>query len=236
MNPELPAITTTAGDVLAAGFRLFRRTLWRCLPVALLAVLVGQLPSVYLQASGEPSGFLAGRSVASWVVELSAALINLYLWTLILLRQLELPSARLRAARILPAVLGLIVAGVALIALGTVFLVFPGLYLLVALWPSFTLLVEGELGARAAIDASLRLVRGHWWHVAGTLLLALMAALGLFVLGSLVGLLLAELAAFFSRLVTGLLGALFMPFVTALAVALVHDLRHRHSSSCSNSD
>lgn len=201
-----------------------------------MGVLVGQLPWVYLQASGEPAGFVVGRSVVSWSVEVVAILVNLYLWILILLRQIDAPSAAKRAASSLPAVLLLIVSGCALVALGAVLLVLPGIYLLVALWPSFALLLERRLGVRAALDESLRLVRGHWWHVAGTLLLALMAVLGLFVIGNLFGLLLAELAAFFSRLVTGLLGALFMPFVTALSIALLRDLQHRHSSSCSNSD
>lgn len=202
--------------------------MWRCLPWALLAVLVGQLPWVYWQANG--------RDVFYWSVEFGAAVVNLYLWILLLLRQLEVPQALRRAAISLPSVLLLIVTGLALVALGTVLLVLPGVYLLVALWPSFTLLVEDRLGVRVSIDASLRLVRGHWWHVAGTLILALMAVLGLFVIGNLFGLLLAELSAFVSRVVTALLGALFMPFVTALSIALVRDLQQPHSSACKSSD
>ena len=36
------------GPTLELGWQLFKRSLPRCLPLALLAVLIGQLPAVYL--------------------------------------------------------------------------------------------------------------------------------------------------------------------------------------------
>ena len=43
----------SAGEVLDAGFLLFRRTVLACLPWSLLAVVAGNLPTAYQLLSGQ---------------------------------------------------------------------------------------------------------------------------------------------------------------------------------------
>ena len=52
-TPDVPSTAESLapialGPTLELGWQLFKRSLPRCLPLALLAVLIGQLPAVYL--------------------------------------------------------------------------------------------------------------------------------------------------------------------------------------------
>ncbi|MFO1426217.1 MAG: hypothetical protein U1F11_04435 [Steroidobacteraceae bacterium] len=247
----LPRVGANFAELLDATTRLFRATLPACLPLALLAVMVGQLPAAWLAAGGAP----AARPAAWWPLASAAGLLNLWLWNLLLLRQaalargtpMALGAAAGIALRRLPGSVAVLLGVVALSAAGLLLLVLPGVYLLfacAAAWPLQVL--DGEPPA-AAIDRSLRLVRGRWQRTAalcGTGLFVVFASYGA---GYVLGLLIATVLggggglALPSRIAGGLIGALFMPFMTALAIVLHADLRARapvaaQPSSASSSD
>lgn len=233
----------TAGEVLDAGFLLFKRTLPACLPWSLSAVIVGNAPSAYQLLSGQPLALWSQKDPLWWLLMVAAAASSLWVWTFIVLRQLGVmrgeggswvADARV-ALRRLPQSLALIAGAVLASSLGVVLLVVPGAYLWVALWPSLTVLMAEGGGAWASADRALRLVRGNWWHTATVLGVVLSALLALYVFGVLVALALAQSGGGLDRssstLVLGIISALsaavFQPLLTALGIAHYRDLLRR---------
>lgn len=237
---DRPAST---GEVLDAGFMLFRRTLPACLPWSLLAVVSGNLPSAYQLLSGRSLSLLAPKDPFWWVLLGVAALSNLWVWTFIVRRQLGVARGARRgmladawsAFKRLPQSLGVVLGAVLLVMLGLLLLVAPGLYLGVALWPCLTVLTAEEGGVRAAVDRTLQLVRGNWWHTATILGVASSALLALYVVGVLAAMALTQVAGGLDRssatlsltLVSALLAGVFQPMLTALGVAQYGDLARR---------
>lgn len=229
----------SVGEVLDAGFRLFRQSLPRCLPFSLFAVLCGQLPSVYLLRSDQPLALDAPKDALWWVLMGIAALGTLWSWVAIMLRQqqetMTVAKAMLTAAQLLPRAFALLILAMLIVGVGSLLLIVPGIYLLVALWPALPILVFEGADVRRALDASLQLVRGEWRHLAVILLVAAISVLALFVIGSLCALLVAQLGGqtglmrdpVVSGIVSGLLGALFQPLVIAFTLSAYADLHHR---------
>jgi len=243
----LPPRPASLGEILDAGFVLFRRTLLRCVPFSLLAVLFGQLPAVYLLRTEQSLALNQPKDLLWWLIMMLSALGTLWTWLVIMLRQRDalqggenvrpFDVGAARALVLLPRSLALLaIAGIAVL-IGLVLFVLPGIYLLVSFWLALPLLVFEGVGARAALDGALQLVRGHWRHLAATLLVVVMSVLALFVIGSLCALLIGQLSgrsaliddALLGGIVAGVLGALFQPLVIALTLAAYADLRHRRS-------
>lgn len=244
----LPPRPATLSEVLDAGLLLFRRSFIGCLPWSLLAVLLGQLPSVYLLSSRQPLALDAPKDVAWWALMGLSAIGTLFCWIVLMLRQRAVLSAATgdrpslagdlrHALRCLPAALATLAIGAVLVAVGLVLLIVPGVYLLVAFWPVLALVVFEGAGPRAALDGALQLVRGAWRALGITLLVVVMTLMGLFVVGGLVGFVVG--ADVWARgLLTALLGAAFQPLFIAFGLAAYADLRQRQaqrSSSASSS-
>lgn len=248
----LPRRPASLGEILDAGFVLFKRTLPACLPFSLLAVLLGHLPSVYQLRTAQALALNEPKDLFWWLLLSVAGLGTLCSWLIIMLRQRAALAAAaspgnavegaggvfadvVAAVRLLPRALVLLLLGAGAIALGSLLLVLPGIYLLVAFWPALAIQVFEGRGIRDSLDGALQLVRGEWRHVAVTLVVVAMSVLALFVIGSLCGLLLFEITGradlandpLASGLVAGLLGALFQPLVIAFTLASYADLRHR---------
>jgi hypothetical protein len=233
----------TAGEVLDAGFLLFRRTLPACLPWSLLAVLLGNLPSVYLLATGQSLSLLAPKDGVWWGLMAGAAVSGLWVWVFLVLRQhrsacgerMGLFGGAADAAALVPRSLGVVLLATLALLLGTVLLVVPGVYLSVALWPSLTVLVVERRGVAATLDRALQLVRGNWWHTATILGVLGGVAMAIYVVGILVGLLFAQLEGGIDRssatlvlgVVSGLIAAVFQPLFIALGIAQYVDLLRR---------
>jgi hypothetical protein len=248
----LPRRPASLGEILDAGFVLFKGTLIGCVPFSLVAVLLGHLPSVYQLLTGQALALDESKDLLWWLLMLVAGLGTLCMWLIIMLRQRAALAAAasqgnaggvaddvfadvMAAVRLLPRALLLLLLAAVAIALGGVLLVLPGIYLLVAFWPALAIQVFEGRGIRDSLDGALQLVRGEWRHVAMTLVVVAMSVLALFVIGSLCGLLLFEITGradlakdpLASGLVAGLLGALFQPLVIAFTLASYADLRHR---------
>jgi hypothetical protein len=72
--------------------------------------------------------------------------------------------------RILPLIVSTLIA-FALIGIGFVFIIIPGLYLVVKFFAVRQAVVLEDKGALAALGRSSQLARGNGWHILGTLLL-----------------------------------------------------------------
>lgn len=233
-----------SGALLEAALRLFRRSLPSCLPLSLAAVLMGQLPSAWDLLQGRPATLQSPKDATWWLLAVGGGLVNLLVWNAILLRQRALatgvavPAATLlrAAAARLPDALALMLASTALVLLGGVLFVLPGLYLLVALWPAWPRLLEGP-GVVRALDDALQLSRGHVLQGAALALAALLGVLASYAAGYLGGLVLAQVAGAggpetvrrVGAVVAALAGALFLPFLAALTLARHADLEQRRA-------
>ena len=219
------------------AYERFRATLLRTLPFSLLAVLLGQWPSVYLLQGGESLQLFAPKSPGWWGVMLIASVGTLWCWLMIARRQWRLDPMAVDirvATRVLPRALLILLMSTVLVGVGALVLVIPGIYLLVALWPALAVSLAEDASARTSIDRALVLVRGAWWQSLSVLVVMLVLVLGFFVLGALAAFALASLLPM--SVVTALLAAFFQPFVTAIGWAQYQALGERQaSSSASNS-
>ncbi|MCU0760847.1 MAG: glycerophosphoryl diester phosphodiesterase membrane domain-containing protein [Steroidobacteraceae bacterium] len=232
------------GEVLDAGIALFKASLVRCLPLSLVAVVVGQLPSVVAMARGRTPS-LSDIGAAEAVLVLLAGLANVLIWGAILLRQQAIGHGRRSSlgadlgrplALLLPS-LAMAVVGGLLVAAGLVALLVPGLYLMVALVFAYpAMLIDGESVA-GSLRASLRLVRGNWWRTAAIITVALFAILVFYSIGTLTGLVIVQVTGggdvgsvfLATSIVSALVGALFTPFMCALSLAQYADLKLRRA-------
>jgi hypothetical protein len=120
--PEGPQ---SIGQVLDAGFGIFKVSLVRCLLFGAMAMIAGQLPNIYSLATGQPfDSYLHGEPV-SIVLAALGSIITVYLSAVMLLRQREIAQGRRRstreelayAARRLPPLLGVVAVALVLLAI-----------------------------------------------------------------------------------------------------------------------
>lgn len=118
MTPILypPARPQSVGEVLDTGFRIFTTSLVKCLPYAALAVVSGQLPTLYQVAIGRSLLQAAQqryRDPVWWLLEALAIGATITLSNALLMRQHALATGRptatgaelARAVRLVPGVL-----------------------------------------------------------------------------------------------------------------------------------
>ena len=232
------------GEVLDAGIALFKASLLRCLPLSLVAVVVGQLPSMVAMSRGRTPA-LAGMGALDWLLVAIAGLANVLIWGAIVRRLQAIAHGRrstrgadlLRpVARLLPT-LGMGVASLAAIALGTVLLVVPGIYLSVALLFAYPALLLDDASLAGSMRTSLALVRGNWWRTSAIMTVAVFAILVFYAIGAIVALILVQLTGggdvgsvfIATTIVSALVGALFTPFFCALSLAQYADLKLRRA-------
>jgi len=111
-----PSRPQSVGEVLDTGFRIFTTSLVKCLPYAALAVVSGQLPTLYQVAIGRSLLQAAQqryRDPVWWLLEALAIVGTITLSNALLMRQHALATARpaatgaelARGLRLVPAVL-----------------------------------------------------------------------------------------------------------------------------------
>jgi hypothetical protein len=121
-------------------------------------------------------------------------------------------------AVLLPVAGAAILAGIA-IAIGLVLIIVPGLFLITIWAVIIPVIVIERTGALNSFGRSYQLVKGHGWHVFGTLVLAWIIQL---VVSIVLGVLLFALPLFLRNAVSTLVtGSLVAPF-TALIVTLIY--------------
>lgn len=207
----------SVGEVLDAGFRLFRATVLVCLPFASLGVVAGQLPGFYSVTRGRTPG-VAAFSDPGWVVlYVCSTLLTLLLVGAIFVQQHRMgvgaPRSLRRAFREalwrMPALLALVLlltaaaAAAALLvgllgaAIGLTWALalcaIPLLYAAVSLLFAWPAVLIDDRTALAAMKSSLQLVGGHRARTALVMLAALGALLVFYSLAVILGLIVATL-------------------------------------------
>lgn len=240
-----PARPQSIGAILDTAFQIFGASLLRVLPYGVLLALAARLGDLYNLASGHAIGHRVPHDLRWWLAYLCGGVVQIFLWAALLQRQRsvargERSSMRTEltlALRRLPAMVGMGALIVLAVAGGTLCLVVPGVYLIVAFSMAQPALV---LEGRSPVDAmkfSLQLVRGSWWRTCLIFLVALVIVIVLYVLAMVV---LGVLYQFMRRADVAILGAAAVVLISALGVfsfpffgattlAIFGDLQARHA-------
>jgi hypothetical protein len=146
-----PAAPESIGEVLDAGFRIFQRTLLRCLLYSVLAMLAGQLANLRDLLWGHPLRQGADRDATWWLFYFGSLAVTAILWSAVVLRQDALCRARrdtawqdlTAALTCLPQLAVLLLIAVIAVLLLAPSLYFAALYLAPGLlqpsWPALAL-------------------------------------------------------------------------------------------------
>jgi hypothetical protein len=210
MNTPLypPQHPLSVGETLDLTFRIYRATLAKCLPLAALAVLVAQLPTLYLLLSGR--GLMQSMTVTVHdakydVIYILSVLLSLALNAALLLRQHRLSAgqpmggelaAGLRRVPallvfVILAVLAVSACGVPLVALaggkvlgalGVLLFLIALSYVIVSLSSGYAILVLAPLGPLASLRRSANLTRGSFWRLTAIYSVALVILVVLYFL------------------------------------------------------
>jgi hypothetical protein len=245
---NVPRRGQSVNDLLSTSVAVFRATLLKCLPLAMIAVLCASVPSFYLlQVSGhspDVAGKIPTDPVYWWLVTIALVLM-LYLSSAMMLRQLYVSGGfavnvrqeLMTAARRLPALvlawalmqLSLMVLAWVPMELGLAVgfpLIIPGVFLFICylvLLP--VVLLEGQLNPLQALLRCILLVRPNWWRVCTAFVIAVLAMLIVFLaFGAVMNILEALLAglgqAFEAVAAAATIAVLAMVFVFFSAMAL----------------
>ncbi len=217
-----PQRPLSIGEIVDAAFRIFRVTVVKCLPYALLAVIAAQLPNIYslLSGHGLAQSILTLFHDPVWLaLYFVGTLLSVLLWSAILLRQHALATGGAAATaqelgtalRRLPAMVVLGVLTAAAIGcwflLGLLFpmpvrvvvwvlMLVPASFVMVALSAGWTSLLLSDRGPAASLAHSWRLTSGSLWRLTGVytvgVLIVIVIYIALGLVTTLVSLLLAR--------------------------------------------
>lgn len=208
------------GEVLDAGFRLYRLTLVRCLVLALLSVIVGQIPSAYDLAQGTLTVPIDEKGAFWWLLVVVTTAANIWVsvalfwrqWGVVQGRPATLREDLTTALRLWPPVFATTLLALLLIAAPGIligiawaafdmmgrWLIIPWLVGLVV-WVSLPAmmsvpvrLIEG-LGPASSVSRAFTLMRGSWWRSSAIFTIALLVMLVFYTIGGLIGVLIAQL-------------------------------------------
>ncbi len=199
----LPPRSAEVGDIMAATMRVFRTTLPKCLPIAMLAILLVQLASLYWMSTGKPQGMFQPRDATFWILfvlgfvawQLLAAIIMLRQRSMVAGRVPDLHSEWQLALPRWPLLLVTAVLSGAAMSLGLIALLVPGIYLFVCFLLLRPVVLFEKVDPLRALERCIRLVRPRWIKfcaaaVIGTLMVVvctLAAIAGLSLLVALLG-------------------------------------------------
>lgn len=182
----LPGRSDNVSHWLESAAQLFRGTLLKCLPLAMTAVLVSQLASLYWIGTGHKLDNKVPHDATYWVLFVLGLAAYLLCAAALLMRQQSLRAGQevppflrqlqLAMPRWLPLLLASL-AGAVLVMVGLVALIVPGIWLAVCLLPLSVVAVLEPVEPLGAIRRSIALVRPLWVKVFASVVIAALVAL-----------------------------------------------------------
>ncbi|HEV7135280.1 MAG TPA: glycerophosphoryl diester phosphodiesterase membrane domain-containing protein [Steroidobacteraceae bacterium] len=185
------------GELLDVVLQIFRLSLLKCLPYASLAIIAGQLSTLYYLSRGRLPVLDSNDPIGVALYGVGT-LIAVILWVAMLLRQSCIASGRPVTAaadlrdtlKLVPAIAAIaLLAGAAVAVLmlpalalappyrtaGIAVMLAPATYVAIALSFALPALVLARKGVLSSLAYSFRLVRGNWWRVAAIYLVGIAA-------------------------------------------------------------
>lgn len=212
-------------DVLVEGFRLFGagiRSLY--VPAFLLALIVGVIDPIEISSEDAVQGLDFGKG--DWLRFGASAIAGFYMYAAITAIVHYIASGAPEgvrspffiATRRFPVILAVNLLFVFAVMFGTVLLIVPGIFLLVALYFSPMLpIIEGK-GPIDSIRGSFSLIRGHWWRTFAVVAITVAFAYMTGVANEKIALFLAD--PFDSELVANTISRLTYAAIAAIAYSL----------------
>jgi hypothetical protein len=207
------------GGVLTEAWQMYRRYAWHLLALAFVIYVVAAVIASVLALAGVIGALLGSIVDLFAVFLLQAALVKAVQDVRDGRADMSIGETVSAASPYLwPVAAASILAGIA-ITIGLFLVIVPGLWL-ITIWAVIVpVIVIEQSGALASFGRSRQLVRGHGWHVFGTLVLVFVIML---VANIVLGLVFLALPLFWrSGLSTIISGTLIAPFL-ALAVTLIY--------------
>lgn len=194
------------GELLDAVLQIFRLSLLKCMPYAMLAIIAEQLSTFYYLSRGRlptlDGPVLDANDPVGITLYGVGTLVFVMLSVTILLRQSTIAAGRpvkgsadlLDTLKRAPAIAAIALLGSAAAAVcmlpalalapqyrtaGIAVMLAPTIYVYITLSFSLPALVLARKGVLASLAYSFRLVRGNWWRVAGSYAVGLMVILTL---------------------------------------------------------
>jgi len=234
----LPPHSAGVSELLDAAYRVWRATLPKCLPLAMVAVVVMNVPLLYARSAGHapPSPFALPRDPIYWGYYAIGMIAYLFVGSVAIGLQhglaregrADFGAAVGRAATRLPALLAAMVLAYLAVALGTMLLIVPGVYVAVGVFLIWYVVLFDTTNPVQALVRSLKLAHPLWWKLFAAIVIGLLVMLvstfaAMLVAALLVGLVLPATTPA-GGAVAGALGVAFMGagllFVTALGIVL----------------
>jgi hypothetical protein len=251
-TPQLRPLSM--GEILDAGFKLFRHRFGALMVCALVPVVPLTILSMVVVASTDPTAFdvdgtampgddgsviignlldrlFTGAAAALAVAACFKIISSAYLGE----RASAGESLRYGLTRLLALMVAYIVLSI-LVPIGLIFLLIPGIFLAVKWSLTYAAIAGERTGPFAGMGRSWELTKGHWWRTFGTLVIVALLALVLtFALLAVIG---AGAAASDSisdtayavviTLATIIVLAIVYPLLAAIITVLYYDLRVRN--------
>ncbi|HWM10237.1 MAG TPA: glycerophosphoryl diester phosphodiesterase membrane domain-containing protein [Solirubrobacteraceae bacterium] len=250
-TPQLRPLSV--GEMLDAGFRLFRARFGTLMVCVLVPILPFTILGTVLQASIDDTAFdvnattsdadggtvFAGLVVATLVQSAAIALAIAACFRAISAAYLGEragagDSLRYAIGRAIPLLVSYIVF-VIIVSIGTILLIIPGIFLATKLSMTFAALVFERKGPFGALGRSWTLTRNNFWRVFGTLLIvAIITFVFQLVVGGIIGAILggADASELAAAVVTTLLNVIMLavtyPLWAAVVSVVYYDLRVRN--------
>ena len=245
---QRPSEPLSIGGVLDNGIALFKATVTKTFPLALVGGLLSTLPELVTRVTGLgplQSALLAGNIALPMGMVAIASLLTMaaYLGVLAIQdaisnnRSMAIDEAVLAGLTRLPAMFGAsILYGVAVV-FGMILLVVPGIIISVY-WILYAIAVIADRkGPVQSLGYSYQLIKGYWWRTAtilgvlGIIAMVLYTALIVFVAGGVIGGVMESEEStgllIFTFVVTPLVTAVLTPFFYAILLVTYNDLKLR---------
>lgn len=227
--------------ILEQGFTLYKQTFWASLPYTLCATILMFIPvtlrTLYMMQAGSVvhHDYAVWAILACWIggfTLLSGLIFRLYCYCYQVpshfIGSLQHSLSKLISLLLLGALYCIIVLS------GTMLLIIPGMIFIISLMFSFILVITDNQNVLQTLTMSHRLVWGHWWHVAYVISIPLLLniAITLTVMLSVI-IMLSNMGAKLTEITITLaifniiIQTLFIPFIFAVGLVLLHDLRRR---------
>ncbi|MCB1624833.1 MAG: glycerophosphoryl diester phosphodiesterase membrane domain-containing protein [Pseudomonadales bacterium] len=249
------------GEVLDTGFRLFRASLLRSLPLSAALVIAAQWPTFYDTLHGSLSEPLLHKGAVWWLVYLIAAGFGAWMAGAILMRQSMRAADTLRLRELLLTTLVRVPGAIGVTLVVSALLIAPVLIALTGLLPPIVMILLavvslwlcGRLAlavpiywcertsAATALRSSFALVRGRFWRLLAIAVVAFAVVLVFFFMLALLSAVVAPLVGLTDIAVIGalqavvavLVGAVAAPLATALSIIVLQDFRRRQADGAS---
>ncbi len=246
----VPRSPGSVGQVLDAGFKLFRASFVQLLVMAVIGAVLLVVPSLYIQLVPEAAAqAFSGTGGGNFLLVFGTLyVLSMLIYMLMFMAMIHrcdriahgqpapLGGSVMTALRKLPATIAAIILFFIAVAIGTVLLVVPGLILMLSLFfYAFFIMLEDE-GPIRSLRSSHRLVWGNWWRTAAivtvvfVIYMVLILAVGIpfaFVDGFLFDQATAVGGGPFSLAGQALANMIGLPYMIATLLVVFYDLRLR---------